>query len=284
MNTALSKPNNLWREAVDDFIVFAKNEWQWIVVFAALITLEQRLPFLNVDMNSLRDQLVQAQGDPGKAYEIFVKYFPGIIFSTVANVIIGALSTFLFTILYLRRTVIGGAQLGFNSFVPWLAKIVQKYVLLFLPLAALLALFVVVWAFRPSDAVQQAAEVSFAVAGMVWFFFFYYGLYLFFLVSPIALLKPDEPALKVSAALAKGRLWRLWWGSLIVLVIVYAVFLPLVLVNVGIFNAFGAEAIQTQISGAIVNGAIDAASSAITAVYTCVAYRIITLEQAEKGA
>ncbi|MFA5040986.1 MAG: hypothetical protein WC464_05080 [Bdellovibrionales bacterium] len=282
MTTTVTKPASLWRETFRDILQFAKAEWRWLVVFAAIIAIERRLLAATYDLNDMMRQIKEVQGNQEEILKIVRVFLPGIVFSAVSNVATGLVSAYVFTVLYLRRGAEDASLFGIKSFFRWLGRIVQKYLILVCPL--LLVLVVLGFMATPSPSAEMQQTYSVILAGLLflWMFYFICGLYLLYLVTPAALLRKGESALAISFKMTKNELLRVWWGSMMVIGIVYTAFFPLILVNALALHAFGLDASQGHAVGTIIDSAMQACVDAGVAVYACVAYRVLQKEQAAK--
>lgn len=228
MNDIVSRRASIWREAMRDFVAFAKEEWHLLVIVAAIIAIEQRFIFLNSDFKDIAEQFKQAQMDSGKFLELANKYTPNIIISIIMNAVTTAISAYVFTVFYLRHIAEERLpEFSFKGFLSWLVKIVQKYFILIFPLFLLIAIFGGMMAAHLPEGAQKAASIVFVGLAFCWMCYFYCGLYVLILVSPLAVLRGNEPVLKISAHITKNNLIRIWWESMIVLGILFIAFFPL---------------------------------------------------------
>jgi hypothetical protein len=285
MTNIVSGRASLWREAVRDLWAFAKAEWKWIVVFAALIAIEQRLLSVTYNLKDMMNQIKEAQGNSDEILKIINSFTPGIVFSVITNITTTMVSTYIFTTRYLRRFAEGSVpDFGAKSFFVWLSKIIQKYLILIFPLFLLMAIFGAVSAKSSGESAQGTLSIIFAGLSILWMFYFFCGIYLLYLVSPLALLRGKEPVLKISARMTKNELLRVWWGSMMAIGVIFIVFFPLILIDAGISGAMGMDVAQQRAFGLLIDGAMESVVNAAVAVYTCVAYRVLSKEQAEKAA
>jgi hypothetical protein len=285
MTDIVSGRASFWREALRDLWAFAKVEWQWIVIFAALIAIEQRLLSVTYNFKDMMEQIALAQGNSDEIIKIIDNFMPGIIFSALTNITTTMVSTYIFTTRYLRRFAQGSApDFGAKSFLIWLVRIVQKYFILVFPLFLLLAIFGGMSASSSVETSQGTLAIILAGLSLLWMFYFFCGIYLLYLVSPLALLRGKEPVLKISVNMTKNELLRIWWGSMMLIGVVFTVFFPLILIDAGISSALGMETSQQRVFGTLINGAMESVVNAGIAVYSCVVYRILQLEQATKSA
>jgi hypothetical protein len=284
MENRLPERASLWRETMRDLKIFVKEEGAWIAVFIALIAIEQRLTFVNDRSDEIMEQLEAAGGDPSALFDIGKRLVPNFISTSIANAVMGALSTYVFTVLYLRRFV-QSRFLDFTSenFFHWLTQIIRKYALLFFPAILASAVYGGVTASTSSDSVKGAATAVFFVFGSFWMFYFYYGLYLLYLVSPLALFRKKQ-IFKVSTEMTREHLWRIWWESMIVLGILYVVFLPLSILDAVISQGWGESSPFAHTLSALTAGFMESVSSASMAIYACITYRTLLRERNENAA
>ena len=305
MNDTVPKRASFWRESLSNLPLFAKTEWQWIVIFAAVFAIEQRFSFLNNDSREILNQLVQAQGNATKHIEIINQYLPGILTSTAIALGTAALSAYVFTVLYLRQEMKEKApKFSVSNFLYWLWIMIQKALVLYLPLFLILLIFIFTAAPTPSEAISSfinmflilgteegalvivdkglsamgPANLVLLFVGNIWFFYFYFCLYLFYLATPLAVLR-RKPVLKISAGMTKKDVLRIWWESMIVLGVLFVVLLPFMALNFQLVRSFGAASPQAGMVSALMSGIWESVSGVSMAVYAVVVYRLLSKKQ-----
>jgi len=305
MNDTAPGRASFWRESLRNLLSFAKVEWQWIVILAAVFSIEQRFSFFNNDARGILDQLLLAQGNAAKNIEIIRQYLPGILTSTFLVFGTAAISTYVFTVLYLRHEMKEKAPaLSAGNFVYWLWIMFQKALVLYLPLLLILLIFVFTAAPTPSEAISSfinmflmlgtdegalviadkglsavgPANLVLLLVGNIWFFYYYFCLYLLFLASPLAVLR-QKPVLKTSADMTKKDLLRIWWESMIVLGILFVVLLPVMVLGFELVRNFGSTSPQAAMVSALTSGIWESLSGVAMAIYAVVVFRILTKEQ-----
>ncbi len=305
MNDTVSKRASFWRESLRSLLSFAKAEWQWIAIFAAVFAIEQRFSFLNNDSRDILNQLLQSQGNPAKHVQIISNVLPDILTSTVIAIVTAVVATYVFMILYLRHEMKEKApEFSVNNFFYWLWIMAQKGLVLYLPLFLILLIFVFTAAPTPSESISGfinmflilgteqgatvlaekgmsaigSANLILLLVGNVWFFYFYFCLYLLFLAAPLAALRQSS-VLQTSAKMTKKDLLRIWWESMIVLGILFVVLLPVMLINFQIVRSYGAFSSQAAMVSALMSGIWESVTSVAMAVYAVIVYRILLVEQ-----
>jgi hypothetical protein len=131
------------------------------------------------------------------------------------------------------------------------------------------------------DAEGPARIVS-VILFSFWMFYFCYGIYLYYLVSPLAILR-KEPVLKTSAQMTVAELWRIFWGTVVLWFVLFFLLLPFGIVSLGLSHAFGEMSSQAYALSALMGGVGTALTTVTMAVYACVAYRILSKEQSGKA-
>jgi hypothetical protein len=308
MSDTVFKRASFWRETMRELLVFAKAEWQWIVIFASVFAIEQSVSFSG-DFQNISGRLLHEQGNAAKYMETINGYLPAVLSSAALSIATVVVAAYVFTILYLRQTMREKApEFSISNFLFWLWKMFQKGLILYLPLLLILVVFVFMAAPTPSESVSGfinmfvlmgtdegaltiadkglsalgTANLILLLAGNVWFFYFYFCLYLFYLVAPLAALR-QEPVFKTSAKMAKKDLLRIWWESMIIFGILFVVLLPLMAVNLEIVSVSGAASPYARVMSALVSGIWEALSSVSMSVYAVVVYRILSKEQKTSG-
>ncbi len=269
---------SLWRVALSELESFIKAEWQWVVGLAACIAIEQLLVSSNVDSAALLDQLKQAQGDSAQSLAIIDKFLPSFLISTLVDLVTAALATYVFTVLYLQHKLPPADAPAFSrqSFFFWLGKVFRKYLTLSWPMLLAMLVYGVIAAFKPSNVVMNVLTIVLVLGSMVWFYYFYYGLYQLYLVTPLAVLR-QEPVLPTSSRLTQDNLWRIWWGSVLVTIVLLGLFfLPFAAASLAAKN-FGPTASQAVM--ALIQGAWRGVIGTAMPLYACVVTRILVQEQ-----
>jgi hypothetical protein len=279
MSDGVSGRASFWREALHELKLFVKVEWQWVALFAALAAIKQLLMAANFDTNELVNRLKEAQGNYGQSIAVFNQFLPHIILSTLSDLTIAALATYTFTVLYLRQFAQATVPaLTAANFFYWLGKVAQKYWKLSWPFLLGVLIYVGFDALKAADSVMNVVVFLLVLASMAWVFYFYYGLYLLYLVTPLAVLRRDD-VMKTSSELTKVHLWRIWWGSVMVIVVLFIVFFIPLAANAWVTGQYGATSAPAQALSSIVQGAWRALAEVALAIYACTVYRILLQEQ-----
>ena len=136
--------------------------------------------------------------------------------------------------------------------------------------------YAVIAVFKPSNIVMNVLTILLILGSMVWFYYFYYGLYQLYLVTPLAVLR-QEPVLPTSSRLTQDNLWRIWWGSVLMTIVLLGLFfLPFAAASLAAKN-FGPTASQAIM--ALIQGAWRGVIGAAMPLYACVVTRILVQEQ-----
>jgi len=282
MGESVSERASLWRESLRDLRTFTEAEWKWIAVLAGIFAIERLLPFLNYDPREVAEQFKKAS-TLIETLEIIKGDLPNFIRSSLVNAATIAVSTYVFTVLYFQRFTRESAPVfSFLNFLHWLKNIFLKYGRLIWPIFLVATGYIAAIALTPSKEGQNVVTAVFSILGLFWAFYYYYGIYLYFLVSPLAVLR-KEPALKTSAQLTGRKLWRLWWGTVVVYAVIFLLFLPLNIVGTAVSLAQGAGSPMARALMAVMGGACSVLLCAAIAVYACVVYRIFSQEQSAAG-
>lgn len=270
---------SLWRESLQTFFVLARENWQKIFIFSALVWIVSLLAYLGCDPEEVA--LIQKYGaeDYGKAFEFLSKYYPNVLFYLVSIAAVKLVSFFIFTGVGLRFVLPQDeVDSSWRGFFCWFGELVKKYILLFLPMLVLLLVGgAVLYLGILKD---YAGIVKF---GLVWFFFssfvyFFWGFFLLFLVSPLALLR-RRPVLKTSFALMKGNIWRVLWQSMVVGIVLFVCFFPFAIIN-ALAASFGAvSAGSLYVYSTLVSAVFMSFSILLSSSYACVVVRTLIREK-----
>ncbi len=281
MQSNVSRDGALWRDALRELPQFLKNETHWVAILAGIVAIEQFFPFAHLDLNALlKDfKVIFENGDtPGALNNFLMKIGVAALIGMTTT----GLMTYVFTLVYLRRA--GGEtapSFSFKSFSFWLWNMVRKYWIMVYPFLGAVAVYSAIVFFSDSSSVQYVVGNIFIVLALLWIFYFYYGFFLYFLVSPLAILR-DKAALDTSAKLTKNYFMQIVWGLLVVWGVVFVFFIPVNLIGAGIVSAFGLKSPQSFAYFSLSNGLSAALLEAAMAVYSCVVCRILMERQKDE--
>lgn len=279
MGKTIPNRASLWREAMRDLVSFSISDGLWIAFFAMIAAIEQRLTFFDYHFEVIQDQLLQTQGDPAKTAEIISPIMPHMMYSAVMVACVMLLSTYAFTVVYLRFSEqIGASGFSVKGFFYWLGQIAQKYLILLLPYILIMVASDLVGGLRISDDAHAKATTLFLVLTLMWWVYFTYGFCALIFVSPLAVLR-KAPVIKTSFELSKKHFWRIGGDWLILATVLSISFLPLYVIDLWLPGAFGEAAFKTHTLSAFVNGLMISLTSAGLAIFSCVTYRILLQEQ-----
>jgi hypothetical protein len=268
------------RDTFADLMRFLKEEWQWVVGFGALMAIKQLIPFLNFDFQEFANLLKassQPQGDMAAATLYFVQHFHNIVLSVLAALMLSALSLWSFTVLYMKIFAQGQVEFSTQNFLFWLAKVVQKYLLLLAPFVILGIAYAIASKMLGPEP-PHLLTASSVMLFVIWIFGSCYGVLRLFLVSPLAVLH-RQPVIRTSARLTNNNVLRIWAGAIIVFLGLMLVAMPLALVHFSVMQTYGMTSVEAGTLQSVINGFVSSLGNATMTVYACVVYR--HLSQAE---